>query len=131
MGEHDRDGILLNPGMTNKFYLTSGLCLKTPSSGPRASVFSSGKDGEAGDVGFIVDGAGCRQTGNKPLEASMGFSDRARYFSCRLLSFSDTIDRTFSRWKSWILEDEAQIHILLEFDDGSGDCRGPESLDVG
>ncbi|MCH7916760.1 MAG: hypothetical protein IIC50_02105 [Planctomycetes bacterium] len=27
--------------------------------GPRASVFSPGKDGEAGDVGFIVDTAGC------------------------------------------------------------------------
>jgi len=37
--------------------------------GPRASVFSSDKDGEAGDVGSIVDTAGCRQAGNKPLEA--------------------------------------------------------------
>jgi len=26
--------------------------------GTRASVFSAGKDGEAGDVGFIVDAAG-------------------------------------------------------------------------
>jgi hypothetical protein len=26
--------------------------------GPRASDFSSGKDGEAGDIGFIVDAAG-------------------------------------------------------------------------
>ncbi len=37
--------------------------------GPRASVFSSGKDGEAGDIGFIVDAAGCSQAENKPLEA--------------------------------------------------------------
>jgi hypothetical protein len=37
--------------------------------GPRASVFSPDKDGEAGDVGFIVDTAGCRQAENKPLEA--------------------------------------------------------------
>ncbi len=36
--------------------------------GPRASVFSFGKDGEAGDVGFIVDAAGCSQAKNKPLE---------------------------------------------------------------
>jgi len=32
------------------------LCLKTPSSGARASGFSPGKDGEAGDIGSIVDG---------------------------------------------------------------------------
>ncbi len=37
--------------------------------GPRASVFSPDKDGEAGDVGFIVDTAGCSQAENKPLEA--------------------------------------------------------------
>jgi hypothetical protein len=37
--------------------------------GPRASFFSLGKDGEAGDVGFIVDAAGCSQAENKPLEA--------------------------------------------------------------
>jgi hypothetical protein len=27
--------------------------------GPRASGFSLGKDGEAGDIDFIVDAAGC------------------------------------------------------------------------
>jgi hypothetical protein len=27
--------------------------------GPRASGFSPGKDGETGDIGFIVDAAGC------------------------------------------------------------------------
>jgi len=37
--------------------------------GPRASGFSPDKDGEAGDVCFIVDTAGCQQAENKPLEA--------------------------------------------------------------
>jgi len=37
--------------------------------GPRASVFSPGKDGEAGDAGSIVDTAECSQAENKPLEA--------------------------------------------------------------
>jgi hypothetical protein len=41
--------------------------------GPRASVFSPGKDGEAGDIGFIVDAAGCSQADNKPLEARSSF----------------------------------------------------------
>jgi hypothetical protein len=31
--------------------------------------FSSGKDGEAGNVGFIVDTAGCSQAEKGPLEA--------------------------------------------------------------
>ena len=33
------------------------LCLKTPSSGARASVFSPDKDGEADGIGPIVDAA--------------------------------------------------------------------------
>jgi len=33
------------------------------------SGFSPGKDGKAGDIGFIVDAAGCSQAENKPLEA--------------------------------------------------------------
>jgi len=41
--------------------------------GPRASVFSPGKDGEAGDVGSIVDTAGCSQAENKPLGARSSF----------------------------------------------------------
>jgi hypothetical protein len=41
--------------------------------GPRASVFLPGKDGEAGDVCFIVDAAGCSQAENKPLEARPTF----------------------------------------------------------
>jgi hypothetical protein len=31
------------------------------------------KDGEAGDIGFIVDAAGCSQAENKPLEARPSF----------------------------------------------------------
>ncbi|MCH7917334.1 MAG: hypothetical protein IIC50_05035 [Planctomycetes bacterium] len=38
--------------------------------GPRASVFSPGKDGEAGDVGFIVDTAGCGQADNPVASCS-------------------------------------------------------------
>ena len=40
------------------------LCLKTPSSARERAVFSSGKDGEAGDVGSIVDAAGRSQADN-------------------------------------------------------------------
>jgi len=32
--------------------------------GQRKPLFSPAKDGEAGDVGFIVDAAGCRQADN-------------------------------------------------------------------
>jgi len=32
-------------------------------------MFLPGKDGEAGDIGFIVDAAGCRQAKKGPLEA--------------------------------------------------------------
>jgi len=41
--------------------------------GPRASGFPPGKDGEAGDIGFIVDAAGCSQAENEPLEARSSF----------------------------------------------------------
>jgi len=41
--------------------------------GPRASGFSPGKDGEAGDIGFIVDAVGCSLVENKPLEARSSF----------------------------------------------------------
>jgi hypothetical protein len=45
--------------------------------GPRASVFSPDKDGEAGDIGCIVDGAPDvhrdSQAENKPLEARSSF----------------------------------------------------------
>ena len=40
------------------------LCRKTPSSARERAFFSPGKDGEAGDVGFIVDTAGCGQADN-------------------------------------------------------------------
>ncbi len=46
--------------------------LNAPSSSPRSRVFSPGKDGEAGDVGSIVDAAGCSQGENKPFEAGSG-----------------------------------------------------------
>jgi hypothetical protein len=38
--------------------------LKTPSSARERAVFSPGKDGEAGDVGYIVDTAGRSQVDN-------------------------------------------------------------------
>ena len=49
------------------------LSLKTPSSARERAVFSSDKDGEAGDVGFIVDAAGCSQAEKEPLEARSSF----------------------------------------------------------
>ncbi len=52
---------------------TTRLCQKTPSSARERAVFSSGKDGEAGDVGHIVDAAGCSQTDKQPLEARSSF----------------------------------------------------------
>ncbi len=45
------------------------LCLRTPSSARERAIFSPGKDGEAGDVGSIVDAAGCSQAAKGPLEA--------------------------------------------------------------
>ena len=50
-----------------------GFCLRTRSSARERAVFSSGKKGEAGDVGCIVDGAGCSQTEKGPLEARSSF----------------------------------------------------------
>jgi len=62
-------------GVSNVFL--TRLCLKTPSSGARSSGFSPGKDGETGDIGFIVDGAPDVHRGsqaeNKPLEARSSF----------------------------------------------------------
>ena len=40
------------------------LCRKTPSSAREREIFRTGKDGEAGDIGFIVDAAGRRARGN-------------------------------------------------------------------
>ena len=54
------------------------LCLKTLSSGPRASVFSFGKGGKAADVGSILNVAGCSQTTNKPLEARWNFQTESK-----------------------------------------------------
>jgi len=49
--------------------LIAGVCRRIPSSARERAIFSAGKDGEAGDVGFIVDTAGCSQAGKGPLEA--------------------------------------------------------------
>ncbi len=47
--------------------------MKTPSSARERAIFSRGKDGEAGDVGLIVDAAGCSQARKGPLEARSSF----------------------------------------------------------
>jgi len=57
------------PDLTIKFGVlfrawSLGACRRTPSSARERAFFSPGKDGEAGDVGFIVDTAGCRQADN-------------------------------------------------------------------
>ena len=49
--------------------LNNRLSRKTPSSARERAISLPGKDGEAGDIGFIVDAAGCSQAENKPLEA--------------------------------------------------------------
>ena len=41
-----------------------GACRRIPSSARERAIFSPGKDGEADDVGFIVDAAGCSQADN-------------------------------------------------------------------
>ena len=55
--------------------------------GPRASGFSPGKDGEAGDIGFIVDAAGCSQAENKPLEARSSFQTEPSAFCPGMLRY--------------------------------------------
>jgi hypothetical protein len=49
------------------------LCLKSPSSARERAILSHGKDGEAGDIGFIADGAGCSQAEKGLLEARSSF----------------------------------------------------------
>jgi hypothetical protein len=44
--------------------------------GPRASGFSPGKDGEAGDVGFIVD-TRVQSGGEQAARSQIEFADRA------------------------------------------------------
>jgi len=51
-------------GIRGPLSLDTRLCRKTPSSARERAVFSPGKDGDAGDVGFIVDAAGCSQADN-------------------------------------------------------------------
>jgi len=45
--------------------------------GPTASGFSSDKDGEAGDIGCIVDGAGRRPDEKQAARSQIEFSDTA------------------------------------------------------
>jgi hypothetical protein len=52
---------------------TLGVCRRIPSLARERAIFSSGKDGEAGDVCFIVDTAGCNQAEKGPLEARSNF----------------------------------------------------------
>ncbi len=49
------------------------LGLKTPSSARERAILSPGKDGEADDVGSIVDAAGCSEAEEGPLEARSSF----------------------------------------------------------
>ena len=44
--------------------VTLGACRRIPSLARERAVFSSGKNGEAGDVGYTVDTAGCSQADN-------------------------------------------------------------------
>ena len=53
--------------------MTAKLFVKTSSSARERAIFSPGKDGEAGDVGSIVDAAGCSQAEKGPLEARSSF----------------------------------------------------------
>ena len=50
-------------------YNRPGACRRIPSSARERGNFLPDKDGEAGDVGSIVDTAGCRQAKKGPLEA--------------------------------------------------------------
>jgi len=49
------------------------LCRKNPPSARGQAIFPTDKDGEAGDIGFIVDGAGCSQAEKGPAEARATF----------------------------------------------------------
>ncbi len=49
--------------------------------GPESEVFSCGKDGETGDVGFIVDGAGHRPRGKQAARSQSDFLDGASHQS--------------------------------------------------
>ncbi len=102
------------------------LGLTTPSSGPRANGFSPGKDGEAGDVGSIVDAAGCSQATNKPLEARGGFQTEARIKPDRRLDdplllravkilFHTDTDAIRTQFRRDAMQlDQAAVHRLIE-----------------
>ena len=67
--EHEHDNTIVDVFMK---YGTR-LCLKSPSWARGRAIFLPGKDGEAGDIFFIVDGAGCSQTKKGPTEARATF----------------------------------------------------------
>jgi hypothetical protein len=52
-----------------------GVWRRIPSSAREGAIFSSGKDGEAGDVGFIVD-ARVQPGGKMAARSQIEFSDR-------------------------------------------------------
>ena len=56
---------------------------------PESERFSPGKDGEAGDDGFIVDTAGCTQAEKEPLEARPSFPTEPRLYHIHALSYHD------------------------------------------
>jgi hypothetical protein len=71
---------------------TLEVCRRIPSSARERAIFSTGKDGEAGDVCSIVDGAGCSQVEKGPFEARATFltepcrrDDNSRKENCDFL----------------------------------------------
>ncbi len=68
----------------------------TPSSARERDIFSSGKDGEAGDIERIVDAAGHSQTEKGPLEARVGFLTQPhtsqRFYLATLLACLITVE---------------------------------------
>ncbi|NQV34930.1 MAG: glycoside hydrolase family 127 protein, partial [Phycisphaeraceae bacterium] len=55
------------------WWIDTRLCRKSPPSARERAIFSSGNDGEAGDIGVIVDAAGSSQGEKGPLEARASF----------------------------------------------------------
>ena len=100
------------------------LCLKTPSAARERAFFLPGKDGEAGDIGFIVDGAGRSQANNSgcldppvnervqekgPLEARSSFQTEPRP---RVLLIGDSISIGYLDSARERLKGKAQVYGL-------------------
>lgn len=102
------------------------LGVKIPSSARERAILSAGKDGEAGDVGSIVDAAGCSQATNKPLEARGGFQTEARIKPDRRLDdplllravkilFHTDTDAIRTQFRRDAMQlDQAAVHRLIE-----------------